>query len=148
VTKSQPAKAVPAAAPTPPAATSVDWSRVLERVMVIGGTAVALALSVMTAIWEVFLSPLYWGSVALPLSPVLAAGTTLGLIWFTRTVTGSTGLALLPGTVWFVVMVLATMPWHNGTVLLPSVAWMGLVAVLVGSACWTVAGYWLIVRRR
>ena len=46
------------------------------------------------------------------------------------------------------VMVFATMPRHNGSLPLPSVAWMGLVAVLVGSACWAIAGYWLIVRRQ
>jgi hypothetical protein len=119
----------------------------VERLLVIAGTVVALALSVVTAVWEVFLSPLYWGAVPLPVAPLLAAATTLGLIWFTRTVTGSTGLALLPGTVWFVVMVAATMPRHNGSLLLPGVAWMGLVAVLVGSACWTVAAYRLILRR-
>ncbi len=123
--------------PVPPA---------VQRLFVIAGTVVGLALGLATAVWEVFLSPLYWGAIPLPISPILAVATTLGLIWFTRTVTGSTGLALLPGVVWFVAMVAATMPRPNGSVLLPSVAWMGLVAVLTGSATWTITAYRMIAR--
>jgi hypothetical protein len=121
-------------------------SLVLRRLLVVAGVLVGLGLGVATAVWEVFLSPLYWGGIPLPISPVLAVLSTLGLIWFTRTVTGSTGLSLLPGVVWFVVMVAATMPRPNGSVLLPSVAWMGLVAVLAGSATWTIAAYRMIAR--
>jgi hypothetical protein len=130
--------ATPAPRPVPPA---------LQRLFVIGGTLVGVALGLVTAVWEVFLSPIYWGRFPLPISPILAVVTTLGLLWFTRTVTGSIGLSLLPGLLWFVVMVAATMPRPNGSVLLPSVAWMGLVAVLTGSVTWTIAAYRVIARR-
>jgi hypothetical protein len=95
-------------------------------------------------VWELFLSPLHIGSVPLPLSPVLAVLTMLGLIWFTRTVTGSTGLALLPGVAWFAVMVFAAMPRGNGSA---PVDGMGLITILVGSATWTIVAYRLIARR-
>ncbi len=127
----------PAARPIPPA---------VDRALVVAGTVVGILLSVATGFWEVFLSPLYWGRVPLPLAPVLAVLTTLGLIWFTRVVTGRTGLSLLPGVAWFIVMIAATMPRPNGSNLLPSVAWMGLVAVLAGSATWTIAAYRMIAK--
>jgi hypothetical protein len=91
-----------------------------------------------------FLSPLHVGSVPLPLAPVLAALTTFGLIWFTRSVTGHVGLALLPGVAWFAVMVFAAMPRGNGSA---PVDGMGLVTILVGSAVWTILAYRMIARR-
>jgi hypothetical protein len=105
---------------------------------------VGVALGVATAVWELFLSPLHWGSVPLPIAPVLAVLTTLGLIWFTRAVTRGTGVALLPGVAWFVVMVWAAMPHSNGSAPMDG---MGLITVLVGSATWMIAAYRLIARR-
>ena len=55
----------------------------------------------------------------------------LGLIWFTRTVTGGTGLALLPGVAWFAVMVFAACRTGNGSA---PVDGMGLITILLGSA--------------
>ena len=43
-------------------------------------------------------------------------------------------------------MIAATMPRPNGSNLLPSVAWMGLVAVLAGSATWTIVAYRMIAK--
>ena len=74
---------------------------------------------------------------------MLAVLTMLGLIWFTRTVTGRTGLALLPGVAWFAVMVYAAMPHRNGSA---PVDGMGLITILVGSATWTIVAYRMIAR--
>jgi hypothetical protein len=112
------------------------------------GVAVGLLLGFVTAIWEAFASPLYAGGVPLPVSPVLAVASNLALVWFTRRVTGRTGLALLPGVVWFGTMLVAASKTDAGSLLIPGNDYMGLAAILLGSAAWGVGGYWAMLRQR
>jgi len=114
-----------------------------ERVLRLAGTAVGVGTGVLSAVWELFLSPLYAGAVPLPVAPVLAVAGALGLIWFTRTVTGSRELAMLPGAAWFTTMLVAMFGGSGGDSI---ISWMGVATILVGAATWGVAGYRLIGR--
>ena len=134
--------------PTTEPAGSAERLRWANLALRVAGTVVGLLLAFATALWEIFLSPLYAGSVPLPVSPVLAVLTSLGLVWFTRVVTGHNGLALLPGVVWFATMVIAANRTHAGDLLLPGNDYMGLAAILLGCAAWGLAGYRMILAGR
>ncbi len=110
-----------------------------------GGTAVALLLGFATGVWEVFLSPLYAGRVPLPVSPVLAVATNLGLVWFAYTVTGSKGLSMLPGLAWIAAMFMGMVKTHEGDLPIPSTVWMGLLTMFLGALAWGIAAYRLFL---
>ena len=118
-----------------------------ELLLRIAGTVVGLLLAFLTALWTIFASPLRAGGVPLPVSPVLAILAGIGLVWFTRRVTGHNGLALLPGVVWFGTMVVAASKTGEGDLLMPSNDYMGLVAILLGCAAWGLAGYRIVLSR-
>jgi len=132
-----------AAGPAAGAAAAVAVPVRAERVLRLAGTAVGVGTGVLSAVWELFLSPLYAGAVPLPVAPVLAVAGALGLIWFTRTVTGSRELAMLPGAAWFTTMLVAMFGGSGGDSI---ISWMGVATILVGAATWGVAGYRLIGR--
>jgi hypothetical protein len=117
----------------------------IERLLRAGGVLIGVLLGFATGVWEVFLSPLYAGAVPLPVSPVLAIGTNLGLVWFTYTVTGRKGFALLPGVAWFAAMLIGATKTGDGDVPIPGNDWMGLAAILLGGLAWGIAGYRLIL---
>ncbi|MEN3307713.1 MAG: hypothetical protein V7603_3915 [Micromonosporaceae bacterium] len=110
-----------------------------------GGTAVGVLLGFATGVWEVFLSPLYVGRVPLPVAPILAVATNLGLVWFSYFITGHKGLALLPGVAWFAVMIISASKTAEGDVPIPGSDWMGLLAVLLGALAWGIAAYRMIL---
>jgi hypothetical protein len=113
----------------------------MELFLRIAGTALGVLGGFLTALWEIFLSPVSAGGTMLPIAPVLAILTNVGLVWFTRQVTGRTGLALLPGVVWFLTMFGGAVRTSEGDLLIPGNDWPGLVALLVGSAAWGITAY-------
>jgi hypothetical protein len=113
----------------------------MELFLRIAGTALGVLGGFLTALWEIFLSPVSVGGTMLPVAPVLAILSNVALVWFTKRVTGRTGLALLPGVVWFLTMFGAAVRTHEGDLLIPGNDWPGLVALLVGAAAWGVAAY-------
>jgi hypothetical protein len=119
-----------------------------EVALRIAGTLVGLLLGFLTALWEIFASPLRAGAFPLPVSPLLAIATNVGLVWFTRRVTGKTGLALLPGVVWFGTMMVAASKTRAGDLLIPGNEHMGLAAILLGALAWGVGGYWVVLNGR
>jgi hypothetical protein len=119
-----------------------------ELLLRIAGTVVALLLAFLSALWTIVASPLRLGGSPLPVSPVLAVLTGIGLVWFTRRVTGHNGLALLPGVVWFGTMVVGASRTGEGDLLMPGNDYMGLVAILLGCAAWGLAGYRLVLSAR
>jgi hypothetical protein len=119
----------------------------MELLLRIGGTAVSLLGGFLTGLWEVFLSPPHAFGVVLPVAPVLAVATNAALVWFARLVTGSAGLAALPGVAWFVTMFTATVRTTEGDLLLPGNDWPGLLALLFGGLAWAVAAYRLVAAR-
>jgi hypothetical protein len=117
----------------------------MELFLRIAGTVAGLVGGFVTGLWEAFLSPLYAGQVPVPVSPVLAVLSNVGLLWFTRRVTGRTGLALLPGVVWFATMFVGATRTHEGDLLIPGDDWSGLAALLLGAVAWGITAYRLIL---
>jgi hypothetical protein len=119
----------------------------MDLLLRIAGTAVGLLGGLLTALWEIFLSPPHTFGIILPVSPVLAIGTNVALVWFTKRVTGRNGLALLPGVVWFIAMFVGAMRTTEGDVLIPGNDWPGLLAILLGALGWGVAAYRMVLNR-
>jgi len=113
------------------------------------GTVVGVALGIATAVWEAVLTPWYTiiggHVVRVPAAPLLAVVCNIGLVWFTRKVTGRTGPALLPGLAWLGVMVAAGDLTSDGDLLVEG-TWVGLSTILLGAVAWAVAGYMAILR--
>jgi hypothetical protein len=113
------------------------------------GTVVGVALGIVTAVWEAVLTPWYTiisgHVVRVPAAPLLAIVCNIGLVWFTRKVTGRTGPALLPGLAWLGVMVAAGDLTSDGDLLVEG-TWVGLSTILLGAVAWAVAGYMAILR--
>ena len=104
-----------------------------------------LLFTVLTAVYEVFYSALYWGGYRVPASIVAAVVVNLALIWFTVAVTGRR-LAVVPVAVlWVAVMVVASSRRSEGDLLLTDNNWVGIVMMLVGSLTYAVAGYRLVL---
>jgi hypothetical protein len=101
----------------------------------------------LTGLWEIFLSPPYTFGFFFPIDPLLAVGTNVALIWFTRLVTGRLGLALLPGIVWFVTMLVGTMRTTEGDLFITTKEWPGLLAILLGAVAWGLVAYRAMLRR-
>ncbi|OLE24228.1 MAG: hypothetical protein AUG44_19855 [Actinobacteria bacterium 13_1_20CM_3_71_11] len=117
----------------------------MELLLRIAGTVVGLLGGLLTGLWEIFLSPPHTFGIILPVSPVLAIVTNVVLVWFTRKVTGSNGLALLPGVVWFGTMLVGAMRSTEGDLLIPGNDWPGLLAILLGALGWGIAAYRMVL---
>jgi hypothetical protein len=129
----------PAATGTPPA-----WAETGLRV---GGTLVGVAIAALTAVYEAFFVPLRWGTVRIPVAVLLAVVVNLLLVWFTREVTGSTRLALVPALAWCAVMIVAAGGRPEGDIVLASNNWVALVLMVVGAVSWGVGALVLITRQ-
>src|SRR5947209_2665027 len=119
----------------------------MELLLRIAGTDVGLLGGFLTGLWEIFLSPPYTFGILLPVAPVLAIVTNVALVWFTRLVTGRTGLALLPGVIWFVTMCGGAIRTTEGDLLIPGNDWPGLLAILLGALAWGLAAYRAVLVR-
>jgi hypothetical protein len=126
---------------TPPAA----WRRPVDLAMRIVGFVVALALTVLTAAFEAYLTPLYWGEHRLPVSVVAAVVVNVGLIWFTVEVTGRRLSVAAIAVVWVVMMGVASTRTGEGDLVLTDNNWVGIVTMLAGSLTYAVAGYRLVL---
>jgi hypothetical protein len=118
--------------------------RWLDPVIRVVGLLVAVGLSGVLALYEVFMSPLRWHGGRLPLALVLAIGGNLVLIWFTRLVTGRAILVAVPAVVWVALMIFASQRTAEGDLLLTDNNWVGLATLLAGSLVYAFGGYWLI----
>lgn len=113
-----------------------------DRGLRVAGSFVALAGAVVTALIEAFYTPLYVGTVRLPLTVVLAAITNAVLVRFTYRVTGSKLFALMPGLVWMGLMIIWAGPTTEGDRVLYD--GFGLLTILAGVGGYTFAAYRLI----
>ncbi|GAA0959822.1 hypothetical protein [Virgisporangium aurantiacum] len=121
------------------------WRRPVDLTMRIVGFVVALALTVLTAAFEAYLTPLYWGEDRLPVSVVAAVVVNLGLIWFTVEVTGRRLSVAAIAIVWVAIMVLASTRTGEGDLVLTDNNWVGIATMLAGSLTYAVAGYRLVL---
>ncbi len=114
----------------------------MELGLRIAGTVVGVLGGVVTAVWEMFLSPVW---VFVPVAPLLAIVGNAVLILFTKQVTGRNGLALLPGVVWFLTMFSGSVKTTEGDLLIPGNDWPGLVALLAGTAAYAITAYRVVL---
>jgi hypothetical protein len=113
------------------------------------GALLAVALSVVSAVWEAFLTPLsyQWSggghlhSVRLPAAVVLAVIGNAALVWFTRKVTGRTIVVLAPFLAWIVPMLFASGRTREGDLVVTGNNWVGLVTIFAGATTFAVAAY-------
>jgi hypothetical protein len=121
------------------------WRRPLDLTMRIVGFVLALCLTVLTAAFEAYLTPLYWGEHRLPVSVVAAVVVNVGLIWFTVEVTGRRLAVAAIAVVWVAMMVLASSRTGEGDLILTDNNWVGIATMLAGSLTYAVAGYRLVL---
>ena len=128
-----------------PVATPAPWRRPVDIAMRIVGFVVALALTVLTAAFEAYLTPLYWGEHRLPVSVMAAVVVNVALIWFTVEVTGRRLSVAAIAVVWVTIMVLASTRTSEGDLVLTDNNWVGIATMLAGSLTYAVAGYRLVL---
>jgi hypothetical protein len=109
------------------------------------GFVIALLLAAVSAAYEAFLTPLYWGSTRLPVSLVAAVVGNLALVYFTYVVTGRRLAAVGPALVWVAVMVTAASRSSEGDLVLTDNNWVGIGTMMAGSVAFAVAGYRLVI---
>src|SRR3982751_3698258 len=78
------------------------WLDLTGRIV---GFVIAVLLAAVSAAYEAFLTPLYWGSTRLPVSLVAALVGNIALVYFTYVVTGRRLATVGPAVVWVAVMV-------------------------------------------
>lgn len=117
------------------------------RAVRIAGGVVALALTVVTALVEIFYVPLRVGGVLVGASVLLAVLINFWLPRYTVALTGTGWVALLPPLIWFALMLLASVRRTEGDLLLAGDNWVGLATIFAGSLAFAAGGYTLLLRR-
>jgi hypothetical protein len=111
------------------------------------GAVVGVAGAVVAAVVEAFLTPLRWDTIRLPVSVLLAVLTNLLLLWFTYRATGHKLVALLPGLVWMVLMVLVSDRTAEGDIVLAANNWVVYTTILAGVTAYVIGAYRLLTQR-
>jgi hypothetical protein len=88
-------------------------------VLEIVGIVVCCATAVLAGVISVLLTPLYWGSVLVPVSVVLAAASNVCLPVLARRFGRSGFAAALPFVVWLITVIALSITRPEGDVLLP-----------------------------
>jgi hypothetical protein len=145
-----PPQAVPPAPPAPapgeaPPPGEAPAARDSVALRVAGGI-VSVALAAVTALIEIFYTPLRVGGVLVGASIVLAVVVNFYLPRFTVAATGVGWVALLPPLAWFLLAVTAAGRRGEGDILLTN--WVGLGTVFAGSIAFAAGGYRLMVPRQ
>ena len=113
-----------------------------------GGVVVVLLATVVTAVAELYLTPLRLGGVPIGVAVPFAAAANWGLAWFALTTTGRRWAMGLPWALWTVIMLFAAgVRTTEGDYLLGGSDWVALVMILVGSLSFAVFSYRAILRR-
>jgi hypothetical protein len=123
-------------------------ARTLDGALRLAGLAVAVALAAVSALYEVFLSALYWHATRVPVSVVLAFGGNLALVWFTHRVTGRRVAVLAPALVWLALTMTATGRTTEGDLVLAGNNWISLGTLLAGSLGFAIGAYRLLIGSR
>lgn len=113
---------------------------VAEYTVRIAGAVVVVAASLLAAVVGAFLVPLKVAGSYLPVATVIGVGGNVVLpllaMWWVR----SRVVALVPGLIWFVVILLATQPDSAGSVVIANM-WPSTLYLLTGAATIAVMGY-------
>jgi hypothetical protein len=119
----------------------------LDALIRLGGLAVALAATVVTAVLELYLTPLRLAGVPVPAAVVAAIAANVAIAWFAVETTGRRWALAPPWALWTVLMLLATgVRTREGDQLVAGDDWMALVMILLGSLAFGVYGYRLVLR--
>ncbi len=125
-----------------------DWRPVLELLVRIAGTIVAVAGGALLGVYATLMTPYRVGGTLVPISLLLAVGGNAALIWFGYFTTRNKFLALLPGLVWAGFAFLGVDRTREGDVVLYQQNWVGTVYLFVGAITISVAAYRLIVPKQ
>ena len=115
-----------------------SWLRTALR---IAGGALVVWLAALCALLEVFFTPLRLGGVRAPVSLLLVVLVNLGLPLLARWLTQSRRAALLPGLVWFVLVLFFAGGTSEGDIALAGNDWAALTLLLLGSVTAATGGY-------
>ena len=112
------------------------------------GILVSVLATVVTAVTELYLTPLRLGGVPIWVAVIFAAVANWGLAWFAVRSTGRRWPAGVPWALWTVIMLWAAgAKTAEGDYLISGTDWVALVMILVGSLSFAVYAYRLIMRR-
>jgi hypothetical protein len=113
------------------------------------GVLVAAVATLVTALVELYLTPLRLGGVPIGVAVVFAAVANWALAWFAVHTTGRRRAAGVPWVLWTVLMLFAAgTRTTEGDYLIGGNDWVALIMILVGSLSFAVYAYRLIMRRR
>ena len=126
--------------PTPP-------SRALELTVRSAGLLISVLAVVVTALLELFLSPLRLGGVPIGVAVPAAVVGNLAISWFAVTTVGRRWALGPPWAVWTLIMFAATgLRSPEGDYLISGDNWVALVMILVGSLTFAVYMYKMILK--
>ena len=126
----------------------VTHSRVAEPAMRVAGALVVLVATVVTAVAELYLTPVRVVGVPIGVAVPFAAVANWGLAWFAVTTTGRRWTLGLPWVLWTMLMFFAAgARTREGDYLLGGNDWVALVMILIGSLTFAIYAYRAILRR-
>ncbi|MEV6487208.1 hypothetical protein AB0M20_01020 [Actinoplanes sp. NPDC051633] len=113
------------------------------------GVLVSAVATLVTALVELYLTPLRLAGVPIGVAVVFAAVANWALAWFAVHTTGRRRAAAVPWVLWTVLMLFAAgTRTTEGDYLIGGNDWVALIMILVGSLSFAVYAYRLIMRRR
>ena len=123
-------------------------SRAAGVAVAAGGLIVALLATVVTAVVELYLTPLRIAGVPIGVAVLFAAAANWGLAWFAEYTTGRRWAIAVPWAVWTALMLFAAgARTTEGDYLVSGDDWVALVMILVGSLIFAVYAYRAILGR-
>jgi hypothetical protein len=134
--------------PAPPAPEERTQSRALDFVLRVAGVVISLLATILTAMLELFLTPLRLGGVPVGVSIVLAAVANPAIAWFAVTTTERRWALGPPWALWTLLMLAAAgVRTNEGDYLVGASDWVALVTILVGSLAFALYAYRTILGR-
>jgi hypothetical protein len=112
------------------------------------GMLISIVATVVTAVAELYLTPLRIGGVPIGVAVVFAAVANWALAWFAVTTVERRWALGVPWALWTIIMVFAAgVRTVEGDYLIGGDDWVALVMILVGSLSFAVYAYRLILTR-
>ncbi|MFI7540974.1 hypothetical protein [Actinoplanes sp. NPDC049599] len=120
----------------------------VELAVRVAGVVIAVLAAGLTAVLELFLSPLRLGGVPIGVAVPAAVLANLAISWFAVTTVGRRWALAPPWAVWTLIMFFAAgTRTTEGDYLISADDWVALVTILAGSLTFAVYTYKLILRR-
>lgn len=134
--------------PQAPPATERTQRPALDRTVRVAGLVVALFATVVTAVAELYLSPMRFAGVPIGVAVPFAAAANWAIAAFAVHTTGRRWAFGVPWALWTVLMMAAAgMRRTEGDYLIGGTDWIALAMILVGSLTFAVYAYRMILHR-